>query len=381
MAEACVVHLITKLELGGAQRNTLLTVEKLPGYGFPAQIWYGPGGLLTPQAEKLPLHRQITHLQRSLHPLKDRAALRELVDSLRQIKPAILHTHSSKAGFLGRLAASRCRLPVVIHSVHGFPFSPLQPFPQRRMLIQAEKMAARWTSHFIFVSRADRQTAVRMGLCRENHSLIRSGFELAPFYPRPEQRKAVRSRFQIGDNAIVIGIVAPFKPQKNLFQMVEVAKMVCAHAPEAVFFLAGDGALRSRLEDAVRRAGLHDRFRMPGFLQDLSTVMDGFDLGLSTALWEGLPQSLVQMRLKNLPVVASSIPGNSEVIRHGENGFLAAAQNTAEYARHLLHLVRKPELREKLGQAREDFSSWDAEHMIRSQARLYDQLLGATTRP
>jgi len=110
-------------------------------------------------------------------------------------------------------------------------------------------------------------------------------------------------------------------------------------------------------------------------------VMDAFDLGLSTALWEGLPQSLVQMRLKNIPVVASRIPGNCEVIRHGENGFLAAPDDTPAYARHILQLAENPALRKKLGQAREDFSAWDAGHMVRSQARLYEKLLGATTRP
>ncbi|HDP94770.1 MAG TPA: glycosyltransferase family 1 protein [Candidatus Aminicenantes bacterium] len=380
MAKATVVHLITKLELGGAQRNTLLTVERLPRYGFSCQIWYGPGGLLTPRAQKLARNRQINQLQRSLRPWKDRAALRQLVELLRQLNPDILHTHSSKAGFLGRLAASRCKVPVVIHSVHGFPFSPLQPLPQQWILMGAEKMAARWTRHYIFVSRADQQTALRLGLCGKNHSLIRSGFELEPFYPHPQRRKEVRRRFQLGDKALAIGVVAPFKPQKNLLQVVEVAKMVCAHEPGAVFFLAGDGALRSRLESAVGRAGLQSSFRMPGFLHDLSTVMDAFDLGLSTALWEGLPQSLVQMRLKQLPVVASRIPGNSEVIRHGENGFLAAPKDTAEYVRHILQLSGNPGLRKRLGQVPEDFSAWDAEHMVQSQAHLYDQLLSNNTR-
>ena len=375
MAETKVVHLITKLELGGAQRNTLLTVEKLPDYGFVASIWYGPGGILSSRAEALPRHHELSHLQRAIHPARDHSALEELTTLLRRLRPQILHTHSSKAGFLGRLAAFRCGIPIVVHSVHGFPFSPLQSYLRRHLFAGAEKMAARWTSHFVFVSRSDRDTAISMGLCKDNHSLIRSGFPLNPYLPRENWRRASRRRFGIADNTILIGTIAPFKPQKGLFQWMEVVREVCRRNPDTSFFLAGDGLLRNQLEKAVHEAGLTDRVLMPGFLHDLDRVMDAFDLGLSTALWEGLPQSLVQMRLKRIPLVVSDIPGNNEVIRHEENGFLSPQQDTRAYIRHLEALIKNPELRKRLGSAEEDFSLWDGDNMVRAQADLYICLL------
>ncbi len=378
MAQPHVIHLITKLELGGAQRNTLLTVERLPRYGIHAGIWYGPGGILTPSALSLPHHRELPRLQRSIRPLRDRAALRQLRALLREYQPDIVHTHSSKAGFIGRRAAFQAGVPLVIHSVHGFPFSPQQAAGKKALFLAAERLAARWTSHFVFVSRADQDTAIRLGLCTDNSSLIRSGFDLEPYFPQPQQRAQVRKRFEIGEDAVVIGVVAPFKPQKNLFQVIDVAREVCARGINAIFFLAGDGDLRPRLEAAARRAGIESRMRMPGFRYDLPMIMDGFDLGLSTALWEGLPQSLVQMRLKRIPVVASAIPGNSEIIRHGQNGFLAPPHNTADYVSHILKLASEPELRRRLGNAVEDFSAWDAEHMVQAQAELYRRLLQKT---
>ena len=379
MTSARVVHLITKLELGGAQRNTLLTVERLPRHGFDAQIWYGPGGILTPLAEALPGHREIPCLQRQIHPRHDRKALSALEAQLRTLRPDILHTHSSKAGFLGRMAASRCAIPVVIHSVHGFPFSPLQSFARRRLFMLAEKLAARWTSHFVFVSRSDQQTAIRLGLCRHNHSLIRSGFDLLDYRPRPELRKSARRRFSLPENAFVIGIVAPFKPQKGLFQLIKVAKKVHAKDPKAIFFLAGDGALRPQLEAAIHRAGLDAQFRLPGFLNDLPEIMDAFDVGLSTALWEGLPQSLVQLRLKQIPIVASLIPGNNEVVRNNENGFLVSPHSTEAFAHGILTLMNDPSLRKRMGHAPEDFADWDAERMVNNQASLYARLLSGNS--
>ena len=369
-----ILHLITKLELGGAQRNTLYTAEHLREYGYDVYLWYGPGGVLTPEAHQLPHHWCVPSLKRSLHPLYDTKALVQLVRQLRRISPQIIHTHSSKAGFLGRMAAKMAGIPVIIHSVHGFPFSPYQARWKQALFRNMERVAGKWTSHFIFVSNGDRETALQMSLCDQNHSLIHSGFPLKKYTPLPENRANLRRRFMIPPDAVVIGVVAPFKPQKALHHLIEIAHRVTGRA-NVVFVIAGDGELRPELEKDIRNRGLEPHFRLPGFLFDLPEVMDLFDVGVSTSLWEGLPQSLVQMRLKQIPLVVSRISGNDEVVRHEENGFLVDSGDFNTFSLRILQLVENKGMRLKMGIDPENFSHWDATHMVAEQAFLYRKLL------
>lgn len=117
-------------------------------------------------------------------------------------------------------------------------------------------------------------------------------------------------------------------------------------------------------------------FRLPGFVADIENAIDGFDIGVSTALWEGLPQSLVQMRLKKKPVVASDIPGNREIVRDGRNGFLVDVSDHSLFSRKIIDLIERRDMRERLGRGPdEDFSEWDADRMVRKQESLYEALL------
>jgi len=378
MGKIKVVHIITKLELGGAQVNTIYTYEHLDPKRFQAFLVSGPGGILTGRLEKKDGYLEVFDLVREIHPLKDLKAFLAIRRFLKKINPQVIHTHSSKAGILGRLAAyslGKKRRPVIIHSVHGFSFSPFQSFLKRSFFVLSEKLVAGITDHFVFVARDDVDTARQKRLVKDNYSLIRSGFPVQNFLSPGSEQKETRAQYNIPQSAFVCGVIAPFKPQKGLFHLVEVAALVAEKYPDILFFIAGDGALRTELEERLKEKGILDRFRLPGFLFDVHKAIDIFDIGVSTALWEGLPQSLVQLRLKKKAVVASNINGNREVIKHGENGFLLDLDDYPGFAQKIGFLYENAAERERLANLPEDFKEWDAAYMVERQQELYLKLL------
>jgi len=371
-----VVHIITKLELGGAQLNTLYTYENLDESQFETYLVSGPGGILTGKVSKKDRFIIAPHLVRAISPFKDLKTLFFLYRFLKKVRPHIVHTHSSKAGILGRIAAAVARVPVIIHSVHGFSFSPFQSFLKRTFYTTAEKIIAHKTTHFIFVANDDIITAQQQKLVHNNYSLIRSGFPLKKFQSRVKGTSELREGFNLMEDDFVCGIIAPFKAQKGLFHLIDIAVEVLAVSNKNIFFIIlGDGDLRPAIESKLKEKGIFDRFRLPGFVFDIDVVMDVFDIGVSTALWEGLPQSLVQFRLKKLAVVASNIPGNREVIVHEKNGYLVDVSDRRLFARRILELVNDEETRQRLANNADDFSEWDADVMVRRQGELYRSLV------
>ncbi len=373
-----VVHIITKLELGGAQINTVYTYDHLDRNRFEPYLISGPGGIMNEKVNDKDHFIILDNLTRPIHPIKDLLTYFKLIRILKKIKPHIVHTHSSKAGIIGRLAARRAKVPAIIHSVHGFSFSPFQSFLKRTFFTTAERCASRATHHFIFVSREDIETARVHGLIRQDYSLIRSGFPIRDFIQISPQTSELRKKYNIRDDQFVCGIIAPFKPQKGLFHLAEIAHRVLnspKRKKDIVFFIAGDGQLREEFENELKTKGIFENFRLPGFIFDMPSVIDLFDLGVSTALWEGLPQSLVQLRLKKKAVVASDITGNREVISNGNNGYLVDVFDYDRFAQAVLELVHDDSNRVKMAAYNDDFSQWDADYMVKRQEELYRKLL------
>ncbi|MCP5102312.1 MAG: glycosyltransferase family 4 protein [bacterium] len=376
MQKIKAVHIITKLELGGAQVNTIHTYENLGQNRFDSYLLCGPGGILTDKIKKENELFIIKDLVRQLNPLKDLKAFLQIRKTLKQIKPHVIHTHSSKAGIIGRLTAFLLRIPVIIHSVHGFSFSPYQSLLKRAFYVTAEKLVAKITHHFVFVSNDDIQIAKQKKLVKDNYSLIRSGFPFKKFLEKNENISEIRKRYNIEKNHFVCGIIAPFKPQKGLFHLIEIAARVIAAKPNTIFIITGDGALRETIETKLKEKGIFDNFRLPGFVFDIENAIDCFDLGISTALWEGLPQSLIQLRLKKKAAVVSNIPGNREVIKENKNGFLVNVEDYDTFAQKILSLIENEKERKRLAHFNdEDFSQWDADFMVKTQEELYVNLL------
>jgi len=370
-----VVHIITKLELGGAQINTIYTFKNLNKKKFDPYLLSGDGGLLNDQVINKNSFIIIKNLIRSIHPIKDIIAFLKISSLLKKIKPHIVHTHSSKAGIIGRIAAFFQKTPVIIHSVHGFSFSPYQSFFKRNFYMWAEKKVARNTSHFIFVSKQDLKTASLLNLIKNNYSLIRSGFETGKYKIRQKNCDTIRQKYHINKNDFVCGILAPFKPQKGLFHLIEIATRVLKTEKNVVFFIAGDGNLKKKFTAVLKKKKMSEYFRLPGFIYPVDSIIDIFDCGISTSLWEGLPQSIVQMRLKKKVIIASDIPGNSEIIKENQNGFLVKVGDYEKFSEKILYLIQNKEKRIRLAQHKDDFREWEAKTMVKKQEELYLTLI------
>lgn len=376
-----VLHVVTRLELGGAQRNTLYTVDQLDRGRFATGLAWGPGGLLDREADGLEGVELLPapDLIRSPRPLSDLRALAQIRTAIRSFQADLVHTHSSKAGILGRLAARLERVEAVVHSIHGFGFTPLQPAPVRALFLAAERAATRWTDHFIVVSEANLEEGVKLGLFeRERVSLIRSGIHLEAFRP-VSGGDEVRRRLGIGADERVVTQVGNFKPQKAPLDFVAMAAEVRTRAPESRFIMVGDGPLLPRARELAERLGLGDGILFPGWWDDVPALLAATDVFVLASRHEGLPRAVVEALAAGVPVVATSVDGTAEVVRPGRNGFLVPPGDVTGLAEGVCRLVLDGPLRRRMSAvAGEDLAGFDIDYMVRQQEELYQCLLGPT---
>jgi len=377
-----VVHVITKLELGGAQQNTLHTVANLDRTRFAPQLVTGPGGLLDDEARALdvPVHF-LPQLVRPIRPLTDLAAVRALTAILAPLAAdgaVVVHTHSSKAGIVGRLAARRADARPVVHSIHGFGHAAIANPWARRLALHLERRMARHTDAFISVSHRNRDDGERLGLLggRPCH-VVRSGIDVAEFSRVDALRETARRQLGLPPDAPVVGMIACLKEQKAPVDFVDLAAAVAATHPEAHFFLAGDGELRGDVERRVEQARLGGRFQLLGWRRDVPALMGALDVLVLTSRWEGLPRVCPQAMAAGRPIVATAVDGTPEAVVHDRNGLLFAAGDVAAGARAVSELLADPERRRALGAAgRVAAAEFDQERMVAAQEDLYESLLG-----
>lgn len=389
MPRVRVLHLITQLELGGAQENTLYTVSHLDRSRFEPLLVAGPGGILDERARALgqvPFH-VVPALARPLRPLADARAFASLVALLRRLRPHIVHTHSSKAGVLGRWAAAAAGVPVRLHSVHGFGFHAAGRSLGRGALIAAERLAAPFTTHWIVVSRANLGQGAALRLLDPGRStLIRSGIDLERFRSAAGAER-VRREIGLESGQVLVASVSCLKPQKAPLDLVRVAGRVARQAPQARFILAGDGELRAAVERAVAEEGLGGRFHLLGWRHDIPDLLAACDVLLHAARWEGLPRVLPEALASARPVVATDVDGAREAVEDGVTGYLRPPGDVEGLAASLLRLLRDPEARARMGErGRRSVGEFDIRDMVRRQEDLYEALsrragLGAGAAP
>lgn len=372
-----VAHLITQLELGGAQQNTLFTVGHLNLDQYEPILICGPGGLLDEEsrAGAWPTYF-VRWLVRPVRPWKDAMALVSIYRLLRQIKPHIVHTHSSKAGIIGRLAAYAAGVPVIIHTFHGFGFTPGQPAWLRKLFVLAERFCACLSTHLVFVSKDNEEEAARLRIGRgKSKSLIRSGI----LVQSPPAGSSIRQDLGIPKEAWVVISVGNFKPQKNPLALATTAKRVLDSDPSIHFLWVGDGELRSAAEEDLKAHALFAQIHFLGWRRDIPSLLAASDCFILTSLWEGLPRALVEAALARLPSVAFAVNGVNDILIEGETGFPIPPQNTELAADKLLWLKNHPLEARLMGQKarRQVELEFDINRMVRQQEQLYQELYEA----
>lgn len=370
-------HIITRLDFGGAQGNTLHTARTLDKSRFEASIVCGHRGDLEHRVSDKHI-RYAEHLVRQISPLKDIRAFFELLRILKELKPDIVHTHSSKAGILGRLAAAAAGVPVIVHTFHGFGFHPLQSAPVRGLYVLLEKICARFSDALIFVSRSNMETARALGIgAPARYHLIRSGVALAA-YPAKADREAKRSVLGLDGTHTVVFSIGNTKPQKNPDHFIEAARRLAPRFPSARFVFAGGGAELKKYQDKVRELRLEKACLFIGWREDTAELLAASDIFALTSLWEGLPRALVEALRTGLPAVCYAADGVTDILKSGANGYCVPRGDLDAFCDSLSALLGDGALRARLaaGAAATDLAEFDIDFMVRQQEELYERLAG-----
>ena len=384
-----VTHIITRLVVGGAQENTLATIRGLrrkPGVDLKLICGpsTGPEGSLAGSAREIFFDASaedfniIPELVRPVHPLKDFIALRKLEKLLREQKPDIVHTHSGKAGILGRLAAKRAGVPVIIHHIHGPSFGPFQGAFANFIFTAAEKYAARATDHFFCSAEAMTKRYLNAGIGRpEMFTRIFSGFDLKPFLNATNDF-ALRRQLGLEENHFVIGKIARIFKLKGHADLVNAFSKILSQVPHARLLFVGDGSLRGEIENQIHALGLDGKVFFTGLVPpgEVARYIGVMDCVAHLSYREALSRALPQALAAGKPVVAYDFDGADEVCRENETGFLIRTGDTKAAAEKLLLLARDPELRSKFGRTGTAFVSenFSVEKMVEAQYTVYQQL-------
>ena len=324
-----IAHVITKLELGGAQLSTLFEVAHGAIGRDHRYLLFGPGGMLTDRARSLPNVTciEIEALAREIDPASEAAAFAQLRTAFNEIrartgKKLLVHTHSSKAGILGRFAARSAKVDRIVHSIHGFGHAHHGGTVQRAAFRGLEQAAGAVTHGFTADSLANIRQAKAEGILgRKPHAVVHCGIDPSVYADDADMRARVRSGLGMADDDFVFLGLSCLKPQKDPLSFIRVAKQLEARAPHAKLLLAGDGELRGPCETLIRT--LHcNNVTLLGWRQDVPDLLRASDALLHTSLWEGLPQAFGQAMAAGRPIVATRVDGAPEAIDDGVTGVL-----------------------------------------------------------
>jgi len=347
-----VAHVITRLELGGAQQNTLYCCANHDRKKFDVILISGVGGYLDAEAKNKNYKTYfLPQLKHSIHFFWDFAALFKMASILKREQVQIIHTHSSKAGFLGRWAARLAGVPVIVHTVHGWSFFKEQFFLTRSLYQLLERWTAPITDKIIVVSRDNQKEGLFHHIGKkEQYSVIHSGIIPSKYVlPLSKARKA-RQALNPQNRPCVL-ILSNFKKQKSPMDVVETAKKLVAKVPSVLFIWAGDGPLLPKVKETIDRAGLSKHFRLLGWWKDVAELLAAGDVMFLTSVHEGLPRVVLQTMAAGKPVVATAVNGTPEAVKQGVTGYLTRPHSTDEMTEALIKILSNKSLARKMGKA------------------------------
>lgn len=370
-----IVHIITRFIPGGADENTLLSANWFAERGHDVTLVYGNEadprilGKLHPAVQRI----QVMPLCRPVHPLKDLAALFRIRRLLARLKPDILHTHTSKAGFIARLATLGLPRMAVIHGIHILPFVNVS-FAERLVYTAMERSVAPLTDAFVSVSEGMRQTALAQGIGREErHSVVPSGMDIARF-----REAAAAAPPRAPGAPVEVLLLAAYEPRKQHLPLLEyIARQKDRFAGKLRFAFAGHGHMREECRDFVTAHGLEGIVEPEDFAADPAARIAAADICLYCSTNEGLPRAVVQYAAAGKPIVALDLPGLDVVVKQGRNGYLCPQGGFEGLCTRLLELAEDAARRNEMAAASSalDLSSWSVEHMCEQLDGIYEQAL------
>jgi glycosyltransferase involved in cell wall biosynthesis len=349
-----VIHVITRLSLGGSSENTVLSAAGLLEAGWDGLIVAGTAGS---EPEVLEAARArgcrvelLPSLVRAPDPLRDLAALRALVRMFRSRRPDVVHTHTSKAGFIGRLAARLARVPAIVHTPHGHVFYGYYGRAGTAVVVLLERIAARWTDRIIVLTPRGAAEHLARGIGRaEQYVAIPSGVDTARLRARAGERGAARRQLGLpADAAVVVG-VGRLVPVKGFDVLVRALPPLRAAVPAVQAVLVGDGPEREAIEGLARSLGVADRVRISGAVGDVVPYLSAADVLAAPSRNEGMGRALIEAMALGVPVVGSRVGGIPSVLGEGEFGRLVPPDAPEALADALRALLEDERGRTELG--------------------------------
>ncbi|HPP30351.1 MAG TPA: glycosyltransferase family 4 protein [bacterium] len=382
-----ICHIITRLIVGGAQENTIFTVKGLAGKGHSVTLAVGPTtgpeGSLIPEIEKEKDIKLVVfkEMVREINPLLDVICFVKLFFFFRKNRYDIVHTHSAKAGILGRIAAKLAhRNTVVIHTIHGPSFYDYQPAMLNFVYITAEKIASYFTDKFICVGEIMKERYLKAGIGREEqYIVIYSGFDIKPYLEAEKEREERRKKLGIKENEKVIGMVGRLFYLKGQEYLIQAFADVVKEYPDAKLLLVGDGILRGVLENYARERGILSKVIFTGLVppEEVPGYISVMDILAHTSLREGLPKAVAQGFAGGKPVVAFDVDGAKELVVNDKTGYLIPPKDTKILKEKLLYLLKNPEISYKMGEAGREIVKelFPVDKMVDRIEKVYIELL------
>jgi len=373
-----VLHIITRMDVGGSSDDTLILVTRMPRREFESALISGPTldpvpGLAERLSEAAVPWSQVPHLQRPVSVPRDLMALRDLRQRIRALGPDIVHTHSSKAGFVGRMAARMAGVPRIFYTPHGHVFHSYYGPPLTRMFIALERFAARFTERIVVLTDAEAEQHLAVGVGRPGQFVkIPSGVDLAAVRAEAAGGARVRRELGLSGETPVIGAVARLVAVKGLCYLVEAMPAILGLCPDAHLVLAGDGDQRPTLERLARELGVADRVHLLGFRRDAAAVTAALNVFVLPSLNEGQGRVLVTAMALGVPIVATQVGGVPEVVEDGCQGLLVPAADPRALGQAVAAVLTRPECAAALGAAgRSRAPLFSSEVMVARHAELY----------
>lgn len=374
-----IVHIITRLIDGGADENTVITCNHHARDGH--DIWLICGseysermlGKLDDRVKTI----FIPQLVRRISPYWDCAAFFKIRSKLRKLRPTIVHTHTSKAGIIGRAAARQLPGVTIVHGVHILPFINV-PFLQERLYLALERLLARWTDAFISVSDSMKSLCLQYKVgADEAHYVVPSGMDISRFGQAKAAGDILTAIPDISSDRMVLCYMAALEARKQHCALIDSLGTVMQRHPNLHLILAGGGIERSKIEQKISANMLTQQVHLLGYRDDPEEVIAASDICLYASGREGLPRAVVQYALGGKPIIATALPGIERIVHNKQNGYIVAIDDMATLADHVEALMSLPETVKAMGQYSKslDLSQWSATTMTSHIMEIYKRVI------
>lgn len=380
-----VLEIITLFSIGGATETVVSMAKGLSELDFSVEIVTGPHivseGSMYETASRLniPVHT-FKHLRREISLFFDLLIILQLAYFIRKNNFDVVHTHSSKAGVVGRIAAFLAGTQVIIHTIHGLPFHRYQPPLQKKLFIIVEKISALFCHKIVAVTHTIVELLVSDNIIpRKKLTVIRSAFNLEEYLRLNINKEQIQNRFGLTKSDIVIGKIARLSKLKGHEYLLKAFMKVSKEIPNAKLLLVGNGELESELKQFVKQEKLHEKVIFTGLVlpEDVPSIINAIDILVHSSLLEGLARVLPQAIMMEKPIISFDLDGACEVIKNGQNGYLIEPLNIDEMAKRILELCEDPDKAKAFGKAGKEFlkDEFDENKMVAEIANLYNELL------